>query len=989
MEKRIFSTRLPRLSPLTSRTRSPLFALVFLLLCAALCIFSLALRRSSAVRTLHLEASLAAAHSCSSLLSPAAPLPGLTSSPVDCGASRLPLSTSSGPLLCSSFPSRENEEAANKLASHGRRMRELLLQAAALDDARVHSLLESAARIYASPERSRSLRERNRQRQSMRRGRTAGKEQKSRAAREAEVPDCERNANRDDAAFARHVPLFALTKGEERDARQGEQEKPRRGGRRDASIWSSKPSLRFLPFFVAKEKTETSQGSPAGTRLPSACFSRSPDLRPFARASDVDPRGDSPEEGETEGEATKSEEDEDDALSFLQRFDSDTMQRQLRERRKWKPPADVRALLESPHLFEKQNALSMSSALASAGAHSPATHFSPASSSSSSSISSASSSAPFSTSSSSSASSESPASATPSWAALEAARGAQRAAASTAIVARLVKCQACGGGASSREVWHAFPASGVFIHPSGLLATNFHVLEAAEEREDEREERDGEEEGEKEGEEEGDEEGEEEGDEEGEGEETRGRHEGNTEALEARHEHANEKKRQGRDDAEKSGGNRGRLQRASRATEHLARKSTGKRARTPELFVVMDRRGRCWPIKEVLAADERTDLALLQVDWNGLLDGFSLSPDCLPSAGSAIAPTGLSVSHPPSSLSSSRQSQVRRHTGHLSVSPSLFDAHTTKNAETGALGASPLPQARFDSTPDAPVEARGAADPKSHGLSTSEARTGERGDPEENVWSEGLGESDDVAWLPISQLPAAEGAAIFIPSHPAGRFFSLTQGVVSRYFVRHSRGSWPQEHAVPSVVLAVTADFARGSSGAPVVHAASGELLGIAQSTSSLYCSPAETESAARKGAGKKLEKRRSSSLFQSRASASDKSAEGAREEQRASRARGASPQPGSADAEQAARAPGASGRGKKQEKQTKNGQVKNSRARETETREEKERGGGGENDGSDQRRNPLQVKSKRREGCESRTLQMVVKACIPSLYLFDLLEEP
>lgn len=72
------------------------------------------------------------------------------------------------------------------------------------------------------------------------------------------------------------------------------------------------------------------------------------------------------------------------------------------------------------------------------------------------------------------------------------------------------------------------------------------------------------------------------------------------------------------------------------------------------------------------------------------------------------------------------------------------------------------------------------------------------------------------------------GAEIRIVSHPAGHCFVETFGRVSRYFRKPPDGDGPGP-----VMMAVTADYARGSSGGPVVNAA-GSVVGMVSSTQTI-----------------------------------------------------------------------------------------------------------------------------------------------------------
>ena len=99
-------------------------------------------------------------------------------------------------------------------------------------------------------------------------------------------------------------------------------------------------------------------------------------------------------------------------------------------------------------------------------------------------------------------------------------------------------------------------------------------------------------------------------------------------------------------------------------------------------------------------------------------------------------------------------------------------------------------------------------------------------------------EPDDVAILqlegatgltPLPVSTAAEpGEEVTVVSHPSGLFYTLTQGVVSRYSVQKPRVG----HPIPS--LEITADYAAGSSGSPVFDAY-GNVVGLVKSTRSLY----------------------------------------------------------------------------------------------------------------------------------------------------------
>ncbi len=81
---------------------------------------------------------------------------------------------------------------------------------------------------------------------------------------------------------------------------------------------------------------------------------------------------------------------------------------------------------------------------------------------------------------------------------------------------------------------------------------------------------------------------------------------------------------------------------------------------------------------------------------------------------------------------------------------------------------------------------------------------------------------------PIALGPEASvGSKVDMISHPNQNFYTLSEGRVARYFVtKRNRKSVP--------AMAITADFGKGSSGAPVLNE-DGQVVGVAASTESLY----------------------------------------------------------------------------------------------------------------------------------------------------------
>jgi hypothetical protein len=80
--------------------------------------------------------------------------------------------------------------------------------------------------------------------------------------------------------------------------------------------------------------------------------------------------------------------------------------------------------------------------------------------------------------------------------------------------------------------------------------------------------------------------------------------------------------------------------------------------------------------------------------------------------------------------------------------------------------------------------------------------------------------------LPLS-ADAADGSSVGVWSHPSNRFFSLSAGIIARRFMMRKPGGRAE-------VLAITADYARGSSGGPVFDDR-GNVVGMVASTDSVY----------------------------------------------------------------------------------------------------------------------------------------------------------
>lgn len=89
--------------------------------------------------------------------------------------------------------------------------------------------------------------------------------------------------------------------------------------------------------------------------------------------------------------------------------------------------------------------------------------------------------------------------------------------------------------------------------------------------------------------------------------------------------------------------------------------------------------------------------------------------------------------------------------------------------------------------------------------------------------------ASDLVPLPLaaSSAEAPIGSSVMVISHPDGQYYCCTAGIVSRYFKTRSEGQLVD-------AVAITADYARGSSGAPVLNAR-GQVVGVVQSTESIY----------------------------------------------------------------------------------------------------------------------------------------------------------
>ena len=82
--------------------------------------------------------------------------------------------------------------------------------------------------------------------------------------------------------------------------------------------------------------------------------------------------------------------------------------------------------------------------------------------------------------------------------------------------------------------------------------------------------------------------------------------------------------------------------------------------------------------------------------------------------------------------------------------------------------------------------------------------------------------------LPLGEA-AEVGDKVRVISHPERRFFMQTSGGVARYHLREAR-----KGGKASEWMSITADYAKGSSGGPVLSTR-GAVVGMVSSTQSIY----------------------------------------------------------------------------------------------------------------------------------------------------------
>lgn len=94
---------------------------------------------------------------------------------------------------------------------------------------------------------------------------------------------------------------------------------------------------------------------------------------------------------------------------------------------------------------------------------------------------------------------------------------------------------------------------------------------------------------------------------------------------------------------------------------------------------------------------------------------------------------------------------------------------------------------------------------------------------------------DELDPMPLGDA-AYEGEDIYCLSHPQGRLYFLTKGIVAR---NHSNVN--KENGQIRLEMQITADYAIGSSGGPIIDRY-GNLIGLVSSTHSVYSAPQSTK---------------------------------------------------------------------------------------------------------------------------------------------------
>ena len=99
-------------------------------------------------------------------------------------------------------------------------------------------------------------------------------------------------------------------------------------------------------------------------------------------------------------------------------------------------------------------------------------------------------------------------------------------------------------------------------------------------------------------------------------------------------------------------------------------------------------------------------------------------------------------------------------------------------------------------------------------------------------------EAKDLAFLPLRD-DAPAGSPIRCYSHPANSFGCISEGIITRYFKMN------ETDRKGAVFMQITADYARGSSGGPIIDAY-GNAVGMVASTSPVFTATPSPHAAAK-----------------------------------------------------------------------------------------------------------------------------------------------
>lgn len=247
-------------------------------------------------------------------------------------------------------------------------------------------------------------------------------------------------------------------------------------------------------------------------------------------------------------------------------------------------------------------------------------------------------------------------------------------------------------------------------------------------------------------------------------------------------------------------------------------------------------------LKETLSEYEHPVLRkknLLAIDDNDLIDRFNDEARRLIEKGKTVSlaklleqadvkPYALKLAPPPDAVSSERLYEHAK-SSILIIGTMTKDTESDSNELTGnfaggfVIGESGVFVTNFHvlDQPDAEtllaMTADGHVFPVKSVLAASEA---------DDIAICQLDGASGLKPLPLG-ADAAPGAHVRVLSHPDWRFYTMTEGIVSRYFVMREDGK-------TTTWFSTTADFAGGASGGPLFND-HGAVIGMVASTESIY----------------------------------------------------------------------------------------------------------------------------------------------------------